>query len=186
VHYYVAGGRLMNFVAVQEADSWTRESWMDRGEVGDALRLFTGWHRQVQAIIGAVDETFKWALFDREPLPRWSVGRITLLGDSCHAMLPFMAQGAVQSIEDGATLAACLAQAGDDVPGALARYEALRKPRATRLQEMSRRNKMRFHLPDGPEQQQRDAQMEAAGDRSMAAIGWLYAHDASVIAGEAA
>ncbi len=181
VHYYVAGGRLMNFVAVQEEESWTRESWNERGEVADALRLFEGWHPQVRTIIGAVDETFKWALFDREPLPRWSAGRITLLGDSCHAMLPFMAQGAVQSIEDGATLTACLVQTDGNVSGALARYESLRKPRTTRLQEMSRHNKTRFHLPDGIDQQKRDAQTAAAGDRSIAAVGWLYAHDAGVL-----
>lgn len=186
VHYYVAGGQLMNFVAVREADSWTQESWVDRGDVADALRLFDGWHPNVRTIIGAVDETFKWALFDREPLPRWSVGRITLLGDSCHAMLPFMAQGAVQSIEDGATLTACLVQANGDVPDALTRYELLRKPRATRLQEMSRHNKTRFHLPDGVDQQNRDAQMATAGDRSIAVIGWLYGHDASVLPGTAA
>ena len=186
VHYYVAGGRLMNFVAVQEEETWTRESWNERGEVADALRLFEGWHSQVRTIIAAVDETFKWGLFDREPLPRWSVGRITLLGDSCHAMLPFMAQGAVQSIEDGATLTACLVQAGGDVVGALARYELLRKPRTTRLQEMSRHNKTRFHLPDGADQQKRDAQTAAAGDRSIAAIGWLYEHDAGVLPGAAA
>ncbi len=181
VHYYVAGGRLMNFVAVREEESWARESWVDRGEVADALRLFEGWHPQVRAIIGAVDVTYKWGLFDREPLERWSVGRITLLGDACHAMLPFMAQGAVQSIEDGATLAASLAAGSHDVPAALARYEALRRPRATRLQEMSRLNKLRFHLPDGPEQQQRDAQFAAAGDRTVAATGWLYGHDAAVL-----
>jgi len=186
VHYYVAGGRLMNFVAVREEEAWTRESWVDRGEVADALRLFEGWHPQVRTIIGAVDETFKWGLFDREPLARWSMGRITLLGDSCHAMLPFMAQGAVQSIEDGATLTSCLQQADGDIPAALLRYEALRRPRATRLQEMSRLNKTRYHMPDGPGQEARDAQMATAGDRSIAAIGWLYTHDAGVVPSEAA
>jgi 2-polyprenyl-6-methoxyphenol hydroxylase-like FAD-dependent oxidoreductase len=182
VHYFVAGGRLVNFVAVKEQETWTRESWTDRGEVADALAAFAGWHPQVRAIIGAVDETFVWALFDRIPLARWSVGRVTLLGDACHAMLPFMAQGAAQSIEDGATLAACLARYGAaDVPGALRHYEALRRPRATRLQELSRANKTRFHLPDGSAQQARDAEMATAGDRSIAAIGWLYSHDASQV-----
>src|SRR5438034_540099 len=94
VHYFVAGGRLVNFVAINERETWTRESWTDRGEVADALAAFKGWHPQVGAIIGAVDETFIWALFDRAPLDHWSVGRVTLLGDACHAMLPFMAQGA--------------------------------------------------------------------------------------------
>jgi salicylate hydroxylase len=181
VHYFVAGGRLVNFVAVKERETWTRESWTDRGEVADALAAFQGWHPQVRAIISAVDETFIWALFDRAPLERWSVRRVTLLGDACHAMLPFMAQGAAQSIEDGATLVACLLRHdAADVSSALRRYEALRLPRATRLQELSRANKTRFHLPDGPAQQARDAQIATSGDRSIPAIGWLYAHDAAV------
>jgi len=182
VHYFVAGGRLVNFVAINERETWTRESWTDRGEVADALAAFKGWHPQVGAIIGAVDETFIWALFDRAPLDHWSVGRVTLLGDACHAMLPFMAQGAAQSIEDGATLTACLVQRGGaDVASALRRYEALRLPRATRLQEMSRVNKTRFHLPDGPAQQERDALLATRGDRSIEALDWLYSHDASLI-----
>ena len=180
VHYFVAAGRFVNFVAVQERDSWTKESWIEPGEVKDVLQLFRDWHPQVRAIIGAVDRTFIWGLFDRTPLERWSVGRVTLLGDACHAMLPFMAQGAAQSIEDGAALAACLMRE-PEVTAALRRYETLRLPRATKLQEMSRANKTRFHLPDGPAQQARDAQMAANGDRSIPAIGWLYAHDASVI-----
>ena len=95
---------MVNFVGITEQDSWLGESWVDRGEVADALALFQGWHDQVLSIIGATDETYKWALFDRSPLQRWSVGRVTLLGDACHPMLPFMGQGAGQAIEDGATL----------------------------------------------------------------------------------
>ena len=105
VHYFVSGGRLVNFVAVIEQDTWTRESWTDRGDPADALAAYAGWHPQVRAILEAVDETFIWALFDHIPLERWSAGRVTLLGDACHAMLPFMAQGAAQAIEDAATLA---------------------------------------------------------------------------------
>jgi salicylate hydroxylase len=92
-----------------------------------------------------------------------------------------MAQGAAQSIEDGAALASLLKAMPDDVPGALKRYEMLRKPRATRLQEVSAANRTRFHLPDGPEQQARDEQMATSGDRSLANIGWLYDHDAAVV-----
>jgi salicylate hydroxylase len=180
VHYFVAGATLVNFVAVVEQESWTRESWTDPGEIADALAAFEGWHPDVRAIIGAVDQTFKWALFDREALPQWSKGRVTLLGDACHAMLPFMAQGAGQAIEDGATLAACLVQHGATT-AALQAYEALRRGRATRLQGLSRANKTRFHLPDGPEQQARDAAMAGAGDRQIAAMGWLYDHDAAAI-----
>jgi salicylate hydroxylase len=181
VHYFVSAGRLVNFVAVIEEDSWQRESWVDRGEVADALAAFAGWHPQVRTIIGATDETYKWALFDRAPLPRWSAGRVTLLGDACHPMLPFMGQGAAQAIEDGATLTACLAKF-DGVTAALRHYEKLRLPRASRLQAMSATNKTRFHLPDGPEQQQRDAHMaRGSTDWSLGAIAWLYQHDASVV-----
>jgi salicylate hydroxylase len=178
VHYFVQRKRLVNFVAVVEQDSWTGESWTDRGEVADALAAFAGWHPQVREIIGAVDETFIWALFDRPPLPRWTKGRATLLGDACHPMLPFMAQGAAQGLEDGATLTACLLHDAD-VPRALQRYERLRLPRATRIQAMSTENKHRFHLPDGPEQEERDARMASGStDFAVKAVGWIYAHDA--------
>ena len=182
VHYFISGRRLVNFVAVVEHDEWTRESWTDRGEIADALVAFAGWHPQVREIIGAVDETFIWALFDRPPLPRWSTGRVTLLGDACHAMLPFMAQGAAQSIEDGATLGACLRQARPaTVPAALSRYEQARLPRTARLQAMSADNKTRFHLPDGPAQRDRDTRMAAGSESwSFNAVNWLYNHDASL------
>jgi salicylate hydroxylase len=181
VHYWVAGGRLMNVVCVVEHGTWTSESWTDKGDVAEALARYDGWHPIVRGLIEAFPETFIWALHDRAPLPRWSDGRITLLGDACHPMLPMMAQGAAQSIEDGATLAALLMAMPSDVLGALARYETLRKPRATRLQEASAVNRTRFHLPDGPEQQKRDAAMANSGDRSIANIGWLYMYDAAAV-----
>jgi salicylate hydroxylase len=182
VHYFVAAGRMVNFVGITEQDSWLGESWVDRGEVTDALALFQGWHDQVLSIIGATDETYKWALFDRSPLKRWSVGRVTLLGDACHPMLPFMGQGAAQAIEDGATLRACLLKFSNDNPAALHLYEQLRLPRASRLQGMSATNKIRFHMPDGPVQRDRDAEMaRGVTDWSRAAIAWLFAHDAELI-----
>jgi salicylate hydroxylase len=95
-------------------------------------------------------------------------------------MLPMMAQGSAQSIEDGAALASLLNAMPDDVPGALRRYETVRKPRATRLQKASAANRTRFHLPDGPEQQKRDELMAHSGDRSLANIGWLFQHDAAL------
>jgi len=94
-----------------------------------------------------------------------------------------MAQGAAMAIEDGAALAACVSAAADDVPAALRRYETIRLPRTSRLQELSRVNKTRFHLPDGPAQMARDAEMAVRGDRSIEAIGWLYGHDAEKIDG---
>ena len=173
VHYFVSGRRLVNFVAIVEQDTWTRESWTDRGEVADALAAFEGWHPQVR-------DDHRRGRRDRSSgrcstaprCARWSAGRVTLLGDACHAMLPFMAQGAAQAIEDGATLAACLA--ADDGRRRRPRCAATRRcalPRATRIQALSTANKTRFHLPDGPEQQERDAQMAAgATDWSFNAV----------------
>ena len=182
VHYYVQAERLVNFVAVVEQDSWTRESWTDRGDVAAALAEYDGWHPQVRTILGSVDETFVWALFDRTPLERWSAGRVTLLGDSCHAMLPFMAQGAAQAVEDGATLTACLLREGTDTAEALRLYEELRLPRASKIQGLSAANKIRFHLPDGPEQRERDEQMASGStDWSLKAVAWVYGHDAADI-----
>jgi 2-polyprenyl-6-methoxyphenol hydroxylase-like FAD-dependent oxidoreductase len=181
VHYYVQGERLLNWVALVEQDTWQRESWTDRGEVADALAAYEGWHGQVRRIIESVDETFIWALFDRAPLERWSQGRVTLLGDACHPMLPFMAQGAAQAIEDSAALGACLAETSG-VEAALRRYESVRLPRASKIQAMSAQNKVRFHLPDGPEQEERDRQMATQStDWSINAVAWIYGHDAGIV-----
>jgi salicylate hydroxylase len=180
VHYFVSGGRLHNVVCVAEEDSWIRESWTDPADPDELRAAFAGWHPVVRGIIDALDRPLKWALFDRPPLPRWSTGPVTLLGDACHPMLPYGAQGAAQAIEDAAVLAACLAQAdGGDLAAALVRYETIRRGRATRLQEMSRANGRRFHLPDGPEQQARDAAMASSFGLSPE-IDWLYGHDPMV------
>jgi len=179
VHYWVSARKLMNVVCVVEHGDWTSESWTDKGRVAEVLARYEGWHPIVRGLIEAFPETYVWALHDRAELPCWSDGSITLLGDSCHPMLPMMAQGAAQSIEDGATLASLLATMTSDPKDVLRRYEELRKPRASWLQQASAANRTRFHLQDGPEQQARDAAMAASGDRSMANIGWLYAHDAS-------
>ena len=180
VHYYVAGARLMNFVAVGPAGEWRLESWSARGRVADALAEFAGFHPTVREIIRAVDETYRWALYDRAPLPRWSAGRVTLMGDAAHPMLPFLAQGACQAIEDAATLARLLRGAEPAaIPERLVRYEALRKPRATLVQQGSFENATTYHLPDGPAQEARDARYVAlAREAPYAARGWLFDHDA--------
>jgi salicylate hydroxylase len=149
----------------------------DRATIDRALAAFAGWHPQVLRIIAAAETCFIWALFDRDPLPRWSIGRTTLLGDACHPMYPFMGQGAAQAIEDGATLVACLAAGSDDPVASLRRYEKLRMPRVNRLQAMSRANKARFHMRDGAEQRARDAEWARAGDRAPESLRWLYDHD---------
>jgi salicylate hydroxylase len=179
VHYYVQARRLLNFVCLVEQDTWTSESWSERGDITAARAAYQGWHPQVRAILDAQQEIFVWALLDRAPLARWSAGRATLLGDACHPMLPFMAQGAAQAIEDGAALAAILARDGANIPAALRAYEAVRLPRTARIQALATASKTRFHLPDGPSQQERDAQMAGdAADWSLKQSAWIYGHDA--------
>jgi salicylate hydroxylase len=180
VHYFVSRGGLLNFVGWTEHDEWNREDWTDRATVARALAAFEGWHPQVRRIISAADTCFIWALFDRDPLPHWSIGRATLLGDACHPMYPFMGQGAAQAIEDGAALAACLLATGKADPATVLRhYERMRLPRVTRLQDMSRANRTRFHMRDGPAQEARDAEWAKATDRSPEALRWLYNYDAA-------
>jgi salicylate hydroxylase len=179
VHYFVQNRHLVNFVCLIDRDGWTKESWVEPGNVADAIAAYEGWHPNVRRMISSVDETFVWGLFDRDPLPRWSINRVTLLGDACHPMLPFLAQGASQAIEDGATLAAVLASGSGNMPALLQRYESLRQPRTARIQEMARGNKTRNHLPDGHEQRERDARMASgAADWSIGASTWIYDHDA--------
>jgi salicylate hydroxylase len=159
------------------------ESWTEQAPVGEVLTAFEGWHPQVRSILGAAEEVFVWGLFERVPMTRWSAGRVTLLGDACHAMLPFLAQGAAQAIEDGAALAGCLAKFGrHDIPDALRAYESLRLPRTSRVQAASQANRVRFHLADGPQQLERDAQIRnAATDWFLQAMDWVYGHDAGAI-----
>jgi salicylate hydroxylase len=178
VAYFVAGKRVLNFVANVERDAWTGESWSEQGDPETLRAAFAAWDPKLRAILDGVEQTFVWGIFDRAPLPRWSTSRVTLLGDACHPMQPHMAQGAAQALEDGVALTTCLQQS-EDIAEALARYERLRRPRTAHVQSLATANKTRFHLPDGPEQQARDAAMAAGGtDWSLRTIGWLYGYDA--------
>ena len=147
VHYYVRRGELVNCVGVIEKAGWEVESWTERGDHAEFAADFAGWHGGIRRLIDHADNNslFKWALHDREPMPRWGERRVTLLGDACHPTLPFMAQGAAMAIEDAAVLAGCLADS-TDVPAALQRYERLRRDRTARVQHGSRRNATLFHL----------------------------------------
>lgn len=146
VHYYVRGGTLINCVCVVEKPGWQVESWSERGERDELKKDFSGWHEDIQMLIDNLDADgcYKWALYDRDPMPQWSYGRMTLLGDACHATLPFLAQGAAMAIEDAAVLARCLK--AEDARSAILKYESLRRSRTARIQAGSRRNAMIFHL----------------------------------------
>lgn len=147
VTYYLRGGDLVNLVGVVEQVNWPYDGWTCRGSKQDILAAYEGWHPTIRRIMEAGDETeyYQWALRDLAPLASWFKGRVTLLGDACHAMLPFMAQGAVMAIEDAWVLAAKLAAHPQDIAQALQQYENTRKPRTTKVQATARRNGSLYH-----------------------------------------
>ena len=157
-----------------------RESWTDQGDVADALARYDGWHPPVRGSCAAVDETYIWALLDRAPLPRWTRGRVTLLGDACHPMLPFMAQGAAQAIEDGAALAACLAARGR---GRAARRCATTRRSASRARRACRHvRRQQDALPPARRTRAAGARRgdgEGVDRLVIDAVAWLYEHDAA-------
>ena len=163
VIYYttVAKSEVYFVTSVPEEAGWvTRESWSAKGDVKELRAAYAGFHQDVRNVLNACPDCHKWAILEREPLPRWSDGRVVLLGDSAHPMTPYMAQGAATSIEDAAILARCLDDVqGDDIEGAFRRYEAHRKPRTSVVQAISSANTW-----------MRDS---GGGDTA-----WLYGYDA--------
>ena len=142
VHYPMAGGRLVNVVGVVP-EQWHTESWTAKGKVPDLAAAFRTFHSPVPELVGAVEEVYKFAIYDRAPLVEWTSGLVSLLGDASHPMVPFMAQGAAMAIEDAAILARCLSGAAADataggVRGALLRYSHTRRERTSRMQSGSR------------------------------------------------
>lgn len=141
VHYWISGGRELNFVAAVPAEQWAEESWTARGSTTDLVRALDGFCAAARYVPRAATTVLRSALYDRDPLPRWSAGRATLLGDACHPMLPFMAQGAGMALEDAVVLGRCLAGVGpDEVPAALTRYQRARLERTAAVQAGSRGN----------------------------------------------
>jgi salicylate hydroxylase len=138
VTYYVRRGELINWAALYDAHDWREESWKTEGDPAEVMKTYSEWHPAVSELIAQTGRLYKWALFDREPLKQWSSGRITLLGDSAHPMLPYLAQGACMAVEDGYVLATELAREGVSVEQALKNYETLRLPRTAKVQLASR------------------------------------------------
>jgi salicylate hydroxylase len=133
VCYYVRRGELVNWIAHYETD-WREESWSVETDWREAAQAFEGWHPVLRELFSHTERCYKWALYDRDPLPQWTKGRVTLLGDAAHPMLPYLAQGAAQALEDAYVLADTLAQMRGDPEAALQAYEAARRPRTSRIQ----------------------------------------------------
>lgn len=142
VIYYVKPDRSeVYFVTSQPDPGFTEESWSALGDVRELRQAFADFHPDVRHVLDACPAVHKWALVDRDPLPRWCEGNVTLLGDACHPMTPYMAQGAAMAIEDAAVLSRCLKEVDrDGVAEALRRFEATRKARTSRVQLSSRTN----------------------------------------------
>lgn len=148
------------FVTSVPDPAWDVESWSARGEMDEVRRALAGFHPEVQAVLDACPEVHQWALFDRDPLPTWTDGPVALLGDACHPMTPYMAQGAANALEDAAVLARCLAQE-PDLAAAFRLYQDTRLARTARVQTTSRRN---------------------TWGRAAADTSWVYGYDALTVA----
>lgn len=147
IQYPLRNGELVNFVGAVEGTGWEVESWSEKGTHEECLNDFKGWHEEVQTLIKAIDIPYKWALMVRDPMPSWSKGNVTLLGDACHPTLPFLAQGAAMALEDGYILARALDKYRDAPRTALAKYEEARLERTSRIVLGSSANAKRFHNP---------------------------------------
>ena len=180
VHYPLRGGAVLNFVGALERTDWQIESWSARGTTEELAADYRGWHEDIQTLIRNIPVPHKWALMVRPPMPRWTVGRVTLLGDACHSMVPFLAQGAVMAMEDGLILARALTELDGDVASRLARYEEARRERTRRAVEGSADNIARFHhraLAD-PIGARQYVEREWAGHNVASRYEWLFRYDA--------
>jgi salicylate hydroxylase len=175
VHYPVKGGNVINIVAIV-SDNWNQAGWSEPGGRSEIMVHFPRgqWAPQALGLLGVPEAWLKWALFDRRPLRRWSKGPATLLGDAAHAMLPFLAQGAAMAIEDAAVLAQSLARTPDDAIGALRTYEAIRRPRAWKVQRAAARNGTLYHQT-GLRGALRNAALRTMGGKFLLRrYDWLY------------
>ena len=183
VHYPLRAGRLMNFVGIIERSDWQIESWTVRGTKEECSNDLRGWNADVHALIGAIDVPYKWALMGRDPMDCWTRGRITLLGDACHPMLPLLAQGAVMAIEDGVVLGRCFEKYGDDVETALSRYEEVRRERANRAVRGSAENAKRFHNQTLSDRAAAEAYIDREWNESRVKdrYEWLFRYDVTTV-----
>ncbi len=182
VTYPLRGGSLRNIVAVEERRDWTEEGWSHPANPETLRAAFTGWCEPVIALTTSVEECHLWGLFTHPELPLWQNGRVALLGDACHPMLPFLAQGAGMALEDAWVLADCLDHEAQ--PVALTAYEAKRKPRATRVQRASAANAGVYHFRVPVLRQGLHLGMRVVSgvmpERLLGRFDWVYGEDVTV------
>jgi salicylate hydroxylase len=182
VHYPVRRGELINIVAHFDSDAWTEESWTRECDVAEVTTTYAAWNSALTRLFPYSERWYKWALYDRDPLERWSRGRATLLGDSAHAMLPYLGTGAGMAIEDACVLAAAIGRDAGDLDTALATYERVRVPRTRAAVLGARARAKENHLASPWARFKRDmrfALRERFGgeDKTAFQVGWLYDYD---------
>jgi len=182
VHYYVRGGDYINFVGVVEDETWREESWVAPADKAALRADFDNWHTNIGTLIDASEDVNRWALFDREALDYWSHGRATLLGDACHPMLPYLAQGAAMAIEDAWVLSRMLDQWEEDPAAGLAEYEKYRLPRTRKIQSGARAQGRNFHLSSTRDVWKRNLTLSLGSrflpELAMQRNDWVYNYDA--------
>jgi salicylate hydroxylase len=142
------GEEFVSFSGQVDSDTWQTDSWSEPGELADALQDFAGWHQDILDLFIHSENLFRWGIFVRDPLERWSNGRVTLVGDACHSMTPYLGMGVNVTMEDACVLARSLEATPHDVEGALARYDAARVERANRVKAESLAMQKIFHSPE--------------------------------------
>ena len=172
----------MNAVAHCDNDTWTEESWTRECDRSEALANYAGWHESLLQLFAASERHYKWALFERDPLPSWTHGRATLLGDAAHPMLPYLGQGAAQAIEDSCVLATALSVLQDDLGAALRLYERSRLARTTKVVLGARGRGTGDQTPSRWAALKRDIlialRSRFGSDRTGRGFAWLYDYDA--------
>jgi salicylate hydroxylase len=185
VHYRVRGGAFVNFVAHYDSEAWLDESWTRECESREILETYQAWHQSLKTLFRFSERSYKWALFDRDPLDQWGRGAVSLLGDAAHPMLPYLGQGASMALEDGCVLADCVATEVD-TNAALRKYEKLRMPRTRRAQLGSRERAKENHMPSAWSRLKRDVQLAIrtrfGKDTSTNRGAWIYEYDPAQMA----
>ncbi|MGO9908494.1 MAG: FAD-dependent monooxygenase [Solirubrobacteraceae bacterium] len=183
VLYPVRRDELINVVCHYDDEGYRHESWVSRCEQAEVLERYRGWHESLLRIFSAGEVWYKWALYDRDPIPRWSRGRVGVLGDAAHPMLPYLGQGACQAIEDGCVLAAALAAEPADPVAGLALYERSRRPRASQVVLASRERGVSNHLASPLAALRRDVSIAVrrrfGSDPDGRGTAWIPEYDAS-------
>jgi salicylate hydroxylase len=184
VHYPVHRGEYMNMNGIIEIEGWQEESWSAKGTHDECHACFKGWNADIHAMIDNIATPFKWALFNRTPLTQWSVGRVSLVGDACHSMLPMLAQGAGMALEDGFVLARALEAAADNIAQGLKCYEQARIERTTKVVLGSAENGRRFQSRTlaNAEEAQAYVDREWTPEKVRARYEWLFTYDVTKVA----